>query len=108
MGAINITVYDTICSIFSEQRLATYLRATNQDKQQALELYKLNLRLSEALYPLLCVFEITLRNRISSVLVKHYGHNWFEGHEGKWFDGQTLPLPEGKKTGSWMKYKKLN
>lgn len=89
-------MYDDLCAIFSKSRLATYLKAANQDKQQALDLYKLNLRLSEALYPLLCLLEITLRNRISSVLVRHYGNNWFDGHQGKWFDEQNLPLPEGK------------
>lgn len=89
-------MYDDFCAIFSESRLATYLKAANQDKQQALNLYKLNLRLSEALYPLLCLLEITLRNRISSVLIRHYGNNWFDGHQGKGFDEQNLPLLEGK------------
>lgn len=89
-------MYDDFYAIFSESRLATYLKAANQDKQQALDLYKLNLRLSEALYPLLCLLEITLRNRISSVLIRYYGNNWFDGHQGKWFDGQNLPLPAGK------------
>lgn len=87
-------MYDSLCSVFSQKRLETYLNAANQDKEQALDLYKLNLRLSEALYPLLSILEITLRNRISSVLVQHFGESWFEGFEGKWFDGQSLPPPK--------------
>jgi hypothetical protein len=89
-------VYKDICTIFSEPRLATYLKAANHDKQQALELYQLNLRLSESIYPTLCILEITLRNRISGVLVKHYGDTWFDGYKGEWFDGQFLPLSPGK------------
>ncbi|MEH2384579.1 MAG: Abi family protein [Nostoc sp.] len=89
-------MYNDIRAVFSESRLATYLKAANQDEQKALELYKLNLMLSESIYPTLCILEITLRNRISGVLVKHYGDNWFEGDKGKWFDGQFLALPTRK------------
>lgn len=55
-------------------------------------MYQLNLSLSESLYPLLCTFEIVLRNKISNVLTKHYGETWFDGYQGKWFNGETLPL----------------
>ncbi|MEH2257742.1 Abi family protein [Nostoc sp.] len=99
-------MYKDICTIFSEPRLATYLKAANHDEQQALELYKLNLRLSESIYPTLCILEITLRNRISGVLVKHYGDTWFDGYKGEWFDGQFLPLTSGKKNYEWDEIQK--
>jgi hypothetical protein len=85
-----MTEWDALCAIFSQSRLQTYLKAANQDREEALNLYKLNLKLSEALYPSLCLFEITLRNRISSVLVKHYGDNWFDGDQGRWLDGKSI------------------
>lgn len=85
-----MTEWDALCAIFSQSRLQTYLKAANQDREEALNLYKLNLKLSEALYPSLCLFEITLRNRISSVLVKHYGDNWFDGYQGNWLDGKSI------------------
>ncbi len=85
-----MTEWDALCAIFSKPRLETYLKAANDDQEEALKLYKLNLSLSEALYPTLCILEIALRNRISSVLVTHYGETWFDGHAGKWFDGKDI------------------
>jgi hypothetical protein len=86
---INPITYDNICIIFSESRLSTYLSATNEDKIEALKLYTLNMSLSESLYSFLCVFEIALRNRISNVLVKEFGDNWFEEKAGKWLNGKA-------------------
>ena len=45
--------------------------------------------LSESLYSFLCVFEIALRNRISNVLVKEFGDNWFDEKAGKWLNGKA-------------------
>jgi hypothetical protein len=86
---INPTTYDNLCIIFSESRLSTYLSATNEDKIEALKLYTLNMSLSESLYSFLCVFEIALRNRISNVLVKEFGDNWFEEKAGKCLNGKA-------------------
>jgi hypothetical protein len=86
---INPTTYDNLCIIFSKSRLSTYLSATNEDKIEALKLYTLNMSLSESLYSFLCVFEIALRNRISNVLVKEFGDNWFEEKAGKWLNGKA-------------------
>ncbi|MBS3029801.1 MAG: Abi family protein [Dolichospermum sp. DET50] len=83
------STYDSLCIVFSEARLSRYLIATNQDKLEALKLYKLNMRLSESLYSFLCIFEITLRNRISNVLAQEFGDNWFEEKEGKWLNGKA-------------------
>ncbi|MGB3420796.1 MAG: Abi family protein [Dolichospermum sp.] len=83
------STYDSLCIVFSEPRLSTYLIATNQDKLEALQLYKLNMRLSESLYSFLCIFELTLRNRISNILVQEFGDNWFEEKAGKWLNGKA-------------------
>ncbi len=88
----NISVYDNLCNVFSRPRFSTYLKATNYDKLKALELYKLNLQLSEALYPLLSVFEITLRNRVVNVLFKYYGSTWFNEKLNSIFLVSTLKI----------------
>ena len=84
-----LTLGSGLCIIFSESRLSTYLSATNEDKIEALKLYTLNMSLSESLYSFLCIFEITLRNRISNILVKEFGDNWFEEKAGKWLNGKA-------------------
>lgn len=95
---VNSSTYDSLCLVFSEARLATYLIATNQDKVEALKLYTLNMRLSESLYSFLCIFEITLRNRISTVLVKEFGENWFEEKEGMWLNGKAPTTWQNKRS----------
>ncbi|MBD2255322.1 Abi family protein [Nostoc parmelioides] len=95
----NIILYENLCVVFSSPRFSTYLRATNYDKLEALELYKLNLQLSRALYPLLSVFEINLRNRIVNVFVKYYGSTWFNENEStcKWLNEQESTLIQNEK-----------
>ncbi|BAZ79210.1 Abi family protein [Sphaerospermopsis kisseleviana CS-549] len=90
------STYDSLCIVFSEPRLSTYLIATNQDKLEALQLYKLNMRLSESLYSFLCIFELTLRNRISNILVQEFGDNWFEEKAGKWLNGKAATEKQDK------------
>ena len=81
--------WDTLIPLVSAARLQPYLNAANQNKEKALELYKINIKLSETLYPFFSIFEVTLRNRIAAVLINKYGENWFDGHRGKWLDGVT-------------------
>lgn len=52
----------------SSPRFAKYKAWANGDLKQALELYSLNSRLAESLYPPLQMLEIVLRNRIDSVI----------------------------------------
>ncbi|MFM6201138.1 MAG: Abi family protein, partial [Dolichospermum sp.] len=92
----------------SEARLSTYLITTNQDKLEALQLYKLNMRLSESLYSFLCIFEITLRNRISNILVQEFGDNWFEEKAGKWLNGKaTTEWQDKNKNGNTQRKRLL-
>jgi len=74
----NNILYDNLSGIFSEARFSSYIKAVGHDKLKVLELYKLNIKISKALYPLFCVFEVTLRNRIVNVLVRCFGNNWFD------------------------------
>ena len=62
----------------SVERFARYLEWRSEDHARALELYALNTQLSEALYTPLQILEITLRNRIHTVLTEARHEQWFE------------------------------
>lgn len=62
----------------SLERFARYLEWRSGDHMRALELYALNTQLSEALYTPLQILEITLRNRIHTVLTEARHERWFE------------------------------
>lgn len=57
---------------FSEARVNRYLLATNSSTNRAIELYKANLKVSQAFHPLLGIFEVILRNRINNILSLHF------------------------------------
>lgn len=64
---------------FSEQRLATFRRYSNDDFSKSLDLYRYNIELSEALYPVLSILEVVLRNAINETLKRHFNDlNWFK------------------------------
>ena len=62
----------------SFERFARYRDWAGGDPERALELYALNMRLSEALYTPLQILEVALRNRIHTVLAQAYSLRWFE------------------------------
>ena len=62
----------------SLERFARYLEWRSGDHTGALELYGLNTQLSESLYTPLQVLEVTLRNRIHTVLTEVRHERWFE------------------------------
>ena len=64
--------------ILSTDRFARYLAWAGGDRRQALELYRLNVAASEALYTPLHVLEVALRNRIHGVLAEALGVHWFD------------------------------
>ncbi len=63
----------------SLERFGRYLAWAGGDRARALDLYALNIRLSEALYPPLQMLEVALRNRIHAVLSASVQPRWFEG-----------------------------
>lgn len=70
---------EQLYSWFSEQRFRKFETYANGDKTKAEELYKDNILLSEALYPVLSVFEVVLRNAIHKELEKFHGReDWYE------------------------------
>lgn len=63
----------------STPRFNVYLAKTNSDFDKAYRLYKANIELSEAFYPILSVLEISLRNAIHGTLKNHFQDEyWFK------------------------------
>lgn len=61
----------------STERLARYRRWANDDEHQTLELYALNVAISEAFYTSLHLLEIGLRNAVHDGMTRQYGSAWF-------------------------------
>ncbi len=62
----------------SDVRLQSY-RESDQDDIDTVVHYLWNLRLSEALYPILAIFEVTLRNQVHNALTERFGtEEWFD------------------------------
>lgn len=63
----------------SSPRFNVYLAKTNNDFHKAYRLYKVNIELSEAFYPILAVLEVSLRNAINEILKLHFNDPyWFK------------------------------
>jgi len=62
---------------FSSERISKYVVATNNHKARTVMLYKMNMALSQAFMPLICLLEVTLRNNIDAVLSNKFKNgNW--------------------------------
>lgn len=62
----------------SDVRLQSY-RGSDRGDVDTVVAYLWNLRLSEALYPILAIFEVTLRNALHNALSEHYDtDHWFD------------------------------
>lgn len=77
--------------VLSEQRFATYLKHSENDKASALRLYQWNLELSSALLIPLHLFEISIRNAVVDILDEVHTSNW------PWTEGFIRSLPNPKK-----------
>lgn len=61
----------------SQPRLQRFLRASGNSKERAKSLYKANLRVSQAFYPILNLFEVFLRNTLDHHISSHFSNpNW--------------------------------
>jgi hypothetical protein len=68
-----------IVEALSLERFSRYVAGAGGSEEQALALYALNMRLSEALYTPLQMLEICIRNRIHTVMSEKRHERWFEG-----------------------------
>jgi len=65
----------------SNPRLNVYLAKTSNDFDKAYRLYKVNVELSEAFYPILSVLEVCLRNAVNETLKAHFNDPyWFKNY----------------------------
>ncbi len=63
--------------LFSKARIARYISACKGDANKGLNLYRYNIQASQALYPVISILEVALRNSIDRELSKHYEDlNW--------------------------------
>ncbi len=73
--------------VISQKRADAYRLSRDDDNASILERYINNIKVSEAFYPLLDFFEISLRNRINDVFVEDYGDDWLLDND--FFDDET-------------------
>jgi hypothetical protein len=64
---------------FSESRLLPYTHP-NSTPNEIAKRYNDNIKICEAMIPILHYLEVCLRNRIDAALKNHYAENWFINH----------------------------
>ncbi|WP_289024410.1 hypothetical protein [uncultured Salegentibacter sp.] len=75
----------------SQPRLDRFLQATGNSKSKAQKLYRINLRTSQAFYPILNLFEIVLRNIINYQISGHFANpNWIITEKNGFMDDNSL------------------
>lgn len=65
-----------VCVALSTERLQPY-RLVNSSDAAVLRAYRDNIRLSEALYPIMQQLEVVFRNQLEQALLRDYGAQWF-------------------------------
>jgi len=70
--------YALLEHFLSSERLGTYLRMANNDRQKAADLYLENLNQCQIFHSRLHWLEIGLRNAMNRQLVVRYGQDWFD------------------------------
>jgi hypothetical protein len=75
--------YEDFEKILSQARLNRFLKACKGDKENALYLYHLNIKLSQNFYAILSMFEIALRNAIDIHYTNHF-------NDKEWLKTQCL------------------
>lgn len=70
----SILKYEELENLVSQPRLDRYLIASGNSKLKTKKLYKANLRIAQAFYPVLNLFEIILRNKIHNRLSTYFAN----------------------------------
>lgn len=73
-----MTINSPLISSFSAPRLSSYLEAAKGNETKALQLYAWNAKMAGAFNIILQAVEVTLRNKISEVLLEHFGKDWWK------------------------------
>ncbi len=64
--------FEKIRLYISMPRIGRYLQAASNNKSKATRPYKANLKVLQAFLPIIAVLEVTLRNRINTILSAHF------------------------------------
>ena len=62
--------------VMSPKRMRRYVLACGGDKRKAQTLYRLNLRLSQEMFTVICCYEVSLRNAIDRIMSTALGVDW--------------------------------
>ena len=86
----------TIAETLSADRFARYVAWAEGDQARALELYRLNVRVSAELTVPLHFLEVALRNRVNAVMTRRHGPYWFDDPAFVLKDEQRAQLADGR------------
>lgn len=89
-------VLDALVASLSPERMATYVTATDGDRERAMRLYTWNTAISAAFYGPLQGLEVALRNAMHRELTATYGSCWYD-NVACGFDAGTLRRIEAAK-----------
>ena len=83
--------YEIFEKYLSAPRIERYLLAAKSNKQSCINLYKSNLSISKAFHPILGLFEVILRNKISHVLTRHFNdEDWIINQQSGFMIDRSL------------------
>lgn len=83
--------YQDLEYLISQPRLYKYLTVCGNSKVKAQKLYRANLRIAQAFYPVLNLFEVILRNVVHYRLSAHFANpNWIINEKNGFMSNQTL------------------
>lgn len=91
-----MTVHNDLESVLSNERFNRYISWSGDDRQAALELYTLNTKISESLYTPLQSLEITLRNRIYTVMAEKFNPEWINDEKHLRLERQISQLENAR------------
>lgn len=83
--------YEKLEYYISSRRLERYYNACKYSKTNTKKLYSINMKLSQAFYPILSMLEIFLRNSIDNTLTVHFSdHNWIISQKTEFMSNSSL------------------
>lgn len=99
LPTLDVNSLNQVVGTLTRPRLSKYLRASNNNPQQALRLYVLNTKVSAAFLADLHYVEVALRNKFDFELAVKFGPEWFK-------DVSFLALVDGRSQGILKKAQK--
>lgn len=81
--------------LISKPRLEALKGESDSEKLRA---YKVNIQASEAIYPALHIFEISLRNKINEIAIRTWGKDWLLGEKVAFNDFHLGKIQKAKQT----------